>query len=134
MSTNKVYGDNSNKLKFIEKNVDMNLRNTSLLQRYRRVIKVDSCIHSFFGASKLSADLLVQEYGRNFGLKTVCFRGGCLTGPKHAGAELHGFLSYLVKTVLAKKVYKIYGYKGKQVRDNLHSSDLVVFGNTTKNQ
>ncbi len=126
MSTNKVYGDNSNKFNFIEKKYRYELDKT---HRYYKGIdeslSVDSCIHSFFGASKLSADLLVQEYGRNFGLKTVCFRGGCLTGPNHAGAELHGFLSYLVKTVLAKKVYKIYGYKGKQVRDNLHSSDLV---------
>ena len=88
-------------------------------------LSIDSCVHSFFGASKLSADILVQEYGKNFGLKTVCFRGGCLTGPAHAGAELHGFLSYLVKTIMNQKTYNIYGYKGKQVRDNLHSSDLV---------
>ena len=88
-------------------------------------MSIDSCVHSFFGASKLSADLFVQEYGKNLGLNTVCFRAGCLTGPAHSGAELHGFLSYLIKTILSKKTYNVFGYKGKQVRDNLHSSDLV---------
>ena len=88
-------------------------------------MSIEDCVHSFFGTSKLSADLLVQEYGKNLGLKTVCFRGGCLTGSSHSGAELHGFLSFLVKTISNKKEYKIFGYKGKQVRDNLHSSDLV---------
>ena len=88
-------------------------------------LKIDQNIHSLFGCSKLSADIFVQEYGNNFGMKTVCFRAGCLTGSSHSGAELHGFLSYLVKTVLSKKKYLIFGYKGKQVRDNLHSKDLI---------
>ena len=86
---------------------------------------IDNCTHSFFGVSKTYADLIVQEYGKNVGLKTVCFRGGCITGPNHSGAKLHGFLSYLVKLTSNKKKYTIIGYKGKQVRDNLHSSDLV---------
>ncbi len=126
MSTNKVYGDNPNKLNLIEKNKRFELKkNDKFFNGINETMSIDSCTHSFFGTSKLSADLLVQEYGKNFGLKTVCFRGGCLTGPAHTGAELHGFLSFLVKTILKKKVYKIFGYKGKQVRDNLHSSDLV---------
>ena len=86
---------------------------------------IDNCIHSFFGVSKTYADLIVQEYGRNIGLNTVSFRGGCITGPNHSGAKLHGFLSYLVKSCLSKKKYSLIGYKGKQVRDNLHSSDLI---------
>ena len=88
-------------------------------------MSIQNCVHSLFGVSKLSADLMVQEYGKNFGLKTVSFRAGCLTGPMHSGAELHGFLSFLVKQTVNKKKYKIFGYKGKQVRDNLHSYDLV---------
>ena len=126
LSTNKVYGDNPNKLFFLEKKNRYELSNKN--RHYIGInedLKLDRCIHSFFGSSKLSADILVQEYGNNFGMKTVCFRGGCLTGSSHQGAELHGFLSYLVKTILKKKIYKIFGYKGKQVRDNLHSSDLV---------
>ncbi len=100
-------------------------KNHKFYKGFNESMSVESCIHSFFGTSKLSADLLVQEYGRNFGLKTVSFRAGCLTGPAHMGAELHGFLSYLVKTIIKNKPYEIFGYKGKQVRDNLHSSDLV---------
>jgi len=126
ISTNKVYGDNPNNLSFIEKKTRFELKKSN--KYYFGIdesLKLDGCIHSFFGSSKLSADILVQEFGKNFGMKTVCFRGGCLTGPSHKGAELHGFLSYLVKTVLNNKVYKVFGYKGKQVRDNLHSSDLV---------
>ena len=88
-------------------------------------MSIDDTTHSFFGASKTAADLLVQEYGRYFNLKTVCFRGGCLTGENHSGAELHGFLSFLVKSVLNKRPYSIFGYKGKQVRDNIHSLDVV---------
>jgi CDP-paratose 2-epimerase len=88
-------------------------------------MSIDGCLHSLFGASKLSADLLVQEYGRYFQLKTGVFRGGCLTGPMHSGTELHGFLSYLVRCCITGKKYLIYGYKGKQVRDNIHSFDLV---------
>ena len=88
-------------------------------------MSLDNCVHSFFGASKSYADLIVQEYGKNVGLKTVCFRAGCITGPNHSGAKLHGFLSYLVKSVLKRKMYSIFGYKGKQVRDNIHSYDLI---------
>ena len=88
-------------------------------------MSIDNCTHSFFGSSKSYADLIVQEYGKNVGLKTACFRAGCITGPNHSGAKLHGFLSYLVKTALVKKKYAIIGYKGKQVRDNIHSADLV---------
>jgi len=95
---------------------------------------IDQSKHSLFGASKVAADVLVQEYGRYFNLNTVCFRGGCLTGPAHSGAELHGFLAYLVKCVVTAKPYKVFGYKGKQVRDNIHSFDLVnAFWNYTEN-
>lgn len=86
---------------------------------------IDNCKHSFFGASKLYADIIVQEYGKNLGLKTVCFRAGCITGPNHSGAELHGFLSFMIKSCLKKNSFKIIGYKGKQVRDNIHSYDLI---------
>ena len=88
-------------------------------------MSLDNCTHSFFGVSKSYADLVVQEYGKNIGLKTACFRAGCITGPNHSGAKLHGFLSYLVKISLRKKKYTLIGYKGKQVRDNIHSHDLV---------
>ena len=90
-------------------------------------MSVDNCIHSFFGVSKSYADLLLQEYGKNAGMKTVCFRAGCITGPNHSGAKLHGFLSYLVKASLQKKQYTLIGYKGKQVRDNIHSFDVATF-------
>ena len=126
MSTNKVYGDNPNKLKLIEKS---NRWELSKKNKYFKGIdenfSIDHCTHSFFGVSKTYADLIVQEYGNNVGLKTVCFRAGCITGPNHSGTKLHGFLSYLVKSSLSKKKYTIIGYKGKQVRDNLHSFDLV---------
>jgi CDP-paratose 2-epimerase len=89
-------------------------------------MSIDQSLHSLFGVSKLSADLLVQEYGRYFGLRTACFRGGCLTGPAHSGAELHGFLAYLVKCAVTELPYTVVGFKGKQVRDNLHASDLVA--------
>jgi CDP-paratose 2-epimerase len=88
-------------------------------------MSIDQSKHSIFGASKVAADVLVQEYGRYFGMNTVCFRGGCLTGPAHSGAELHGFLAYLVKCAVTNKPYKVFGYKGKQVRDNIHSKDLI---------
>ena len=126
MSTNKIYGDNPNKLKIIEKKNRWELReNNKYFKGIDEKFSIDNCIHSFFGVSKAYADLIVQEYGKNVGLKTVCFRGGCLTGPSHSGAKLHGFLSYLVKISLTKKRYSLIGYKGKQVRDNLHSYDLV---------
>ena len=126
MSTNKVYGDNPNKLQIIEKEKRWELKEKD--KYYKGIdekFSIDNCTHSFFGVSKTYADLIVQEYGKNIGLKTVCFRGGCLTGPNHNGAKLHGFLSYLVKISLAKQKYSLIGYKGKQVRDNLHSYDLV---------
>jgi len=126
MSTNKVYGDNPNKLNIIEKSKRWELKENN--KYYRGIdenFSIDDCTHSFFGVSKTYADLIVQEYGKNIGLNTVCFRGGCITGPNHSGAKLHGFLSYLVKSSLSKKKYSIIGYKGKQVRDNIHSYDLV---------
>ncbi len=126
MSTNKVYGDNPNKFKLKEEKLRWEL---SKKDPYHKGIdekfSIDHCTHSFFGASKVYADLIVQEYGKNVGLNTVCFRGGCITGPNHSGAKLHGFLSYLTKLSLKDKKYSIIGYKGKQVRDNLHSNDLV---------
>tara|TARA_Y100000768_G_scaffold256698_1_gene195177 strand:- start:34 stop:1080 length:1047 start_codon:yes stop_codon:yes gene_type:complete len=126
MSTNKVYGDNPNKLKFYEQNSRWELKkNDNFFKGIDEKFPIDDCTHSFFGVSKTYADLIVQEYGKNVGLKTVCFRGGCITGPNHSGAKLHGFLSYLVKLSLKNKKYNIIGYKGKQVRDNLHSLDLV---------
>ena len=126
MSTNKVYGDNPNKLNIVEKSKRWELKKKDInFKGINENFSIDNCTHSFFGVSKTYADLIVQEYGKNVGLKTVCFRGGCLTGPNHSGAKLHGFLSYLVKISLAKKKYSLIGYKGKQVRDNLHSHDLV---------
>ena len=126
MSTNKVYGDNPNKLKFIEKKTRWELSKKN--KHYKGInenFSIDQCTHSFFGVSKTYADLIVQEYGKNVGLKTVCFRAGCITGPNHSGAKLHGFLSYLVKASINKRKYSLIGYKGKQVRDNLHSFDLI---------
>ena len=126
MSTNKVYGDNPNKLPLIEKKTRWEVnKNHKFVNGIDETMSLDSCTHSFFGVSKTYADLIVQEYGKNIGLKTACFRAGCITGPNHSGAKLHGFLSYLVKSCLTKKSYNIIGYKGKQVRDNLHSKDLV---------
>jgi CDP-paratose 2-epimerase len=126
MSTNKVYGDNPNKLNIIEKSKRWELRSSD--NNYKGIkenFSLDNCTHSFFGVSKVYSDLIAQEYGSNIGLKTSIFRGGCITGPNHSGAKLHGFLSYLVKSSLKEKKYTMIGYKGKQVRDNLHSSDLV---------
>ena len=126
VSTNKVYGDNPNKLKIYEKNTRWELKKTDKFYKgIKENFPIDNATHSFFGVSKTYADLIVQEYGKNIGLKTVCFRGGCITGPNHSGATLHGFLSYLVKASLNQKRYNLIGYKGKQVRDNLHSHDLV---------
>ena len=126
MSTNKVYGDNPNNLNLIEKDKRWELsKKDKIFKGIDEKFSIDNCTHSFFGVSKTYADLIVQEYGKNIGLKTVSFRGGCITGPNHNGAKLHGFLSYLVKVSLLKKKYLLIGYKGKQVRDNLHSEDLV---------
>ena len=134
-STNKVYGDNPNKLKFIEKSTRWELKKTDKFYRgINESLSIDNCTHSFFGVSKSYADLLAQEYNNNFGINVACFRAGCITGPNHSGAELHGFLSYLVKSCIKKKSYKLIGYKGKQVRDNLHSYDLTnAFWNYYKN-
>lgn len=125
-STNKVYGDNPNYLPFIEQDTRFELPED---HKYHigidETFSMDNTKHSLFGCSKASADLYVQEYARYFGLNTTIFRGGCLTGSKHKGAELHGFLNYLVKCNKEGRVYNIFGYKGKQVRDNIHSSDLV---------
>jgi len=126
MSTNKVYGDNPNLLPLIEKKTRWEIKkNHKFKSGIDESMSIDNCTHSFFGASKSYADLIVQEYGKNIGLKTACFRAGCITGPNHSGAKLHGFLSYLVKASLQSKKYFLIGYKGKQVRDNIHSNDLV---------
>jgi CDP-paratose 2-epimerase len=125
-STNKVYGDTPNHLPLIEQDKRFELSNDhKYFNGIDETMSIDNCLHSVFGASKVAADIMTQEYGRYFGLKTGVFRGGCLTGPAHSGTQLHGFLSYLVKCAVTKRKYKIYGYKGKQVRDNIHSFDLV---------
>ena len=126
MSTNKVYGDNPNFLPLVEKKTRWEILGSHKFKSgIDESMSIDNCTHSFFGASKSYADLIVQEYGKNIGLRTACFRAGCITGPNHSGAKLHGFLSYLVKTSILKKKYFLIGYKGKQVRDNIHSEDLV---------
>lgn len=125
-STNKVYGDRPNTLPLVEMETRFELpKNHRYYQGIDESMSIDNCIHSIFGVSKTSADLMVQEYGKYFGLHTAVFRGGCLTGPAHSGAQLHGFLSYLVRCIATGKKYTIFGYKGKQVRDNIHSYDLV---------
>ena len=127
VSTNKVYGDRPNTLPLVEQATRYELAPSHPWAEHGipEDMAVDDCLHSLFGVSKLSADMLVQEYGRYFGIKTVCFRGGCLTGPGHAGAQLHGFLSYLVRCAVTDQSYTVFGYKGKQVRDNIHARDLV---------
>ena len=125
-STNKVYGDTPNLLPLVEHELRWEIEETHpYTHGIDETMSVDQCKHSLFGASKLAADVLVQEYGRYFDMRTAVFRGGCLTGPSHSGTELHGFLSYLMKCTLTGAQYNVYGYKGKQVRDNIHSSDLV---------
>jgi CDP-paratose 2-epimerase len=125
-STNKVYGDTPNYLPFVEQELRWEIEEAHpFSQGINETMSLDQSKHSLFGASKVAADVLTQEYGRYFGLKTAVFRGGCLTGPSHSGTELHGFLSYLMKCTMTGTPYKIYGYKGKQVRDNIHSYDLV---------
>jgi CDP-paratose 2-epimerase len=125
-STNKVYGDNPNRLPLVELEKRYELdKSHKYYPGIDETMSIDQNLHSLFGASKLAADILVQEYGRYFGLKTVSFRGGCLTGPLHSGTRLHGFLSYLVRCAITGIPYHIFGYKGKQVRDNIHSYDLV---------
>ncbi len=127
MSTNKVYGDRPNTIPLQEFPLRWDFADPQYAKGIDEMFSIDQSKHSLFGASKLAADMLVQEYGRYFDMPTCCLRGGCLTGPNHSGVELHGFLSYLVKCNLEKRVYRIYGYKGKQVRDNLHSVDVAAF-------
>ncbi len=127
VSTNKVYGDTPNRLPLVEMESRWEVEPSHPYAAHGidEEMSVDHTLHSLFGASKLAADVLVQEYGRYFDMKTACFRGGCLTGPGHSGAELHGFLAYLVKCAVTGKRYTVFGYQGKQVRDNIHSYDFV---------
>jgi CDP-paratose 2-epimerase len=126
-STNKVYGDTPNALPLVEQDTRWELDGGHVWARHGidESMSIDASTHSLFGVSKVAGDLLVQEYGRYFSMKTACFRGGCLTGPGHSGAQLHGFLSYLVKCAITGDPYTVFGYKGKQVRDNIHAWDLV---------
>ena len=124
--TNKVYGDTPNRLPLVEQETRWEVDAAHAFHAgVDESMSIDQTLHSVFGAGKVAADVMVQEYGRYFGMPTVCFRGGCLTGPGHAGAELHGFLHYLMKCVVTGAKYRVYGYKGKQVRDNIHSADMV---------
>lgn len=125
MSTNKVYGDAPNEIPLVELDRRYDYARPEDYQGISEMCRIDQNLHSLFGASKVAADVLTQEYGRYFGMPTVCFRGGCLTGPSHSGVELHGFLNYLVKVAVRGEVYTIFGYKGKQVRDQIHSQDVV---------
>ncbi len=127
MSTNKVYGDAPNELPLVELEKRWDYADPAYYNGIPETFRIDRSKHSIFGASKVAADIMVQEYGRYFGMKTCCLRGGCLTGPNHAGVELHGFLSYLIKCNVTGRKYTIYGYKGKQVRDNIHSYDVARF-------
>jgi CDP-paratose 2-epimerase len=125
MSTNKVYGDAPNFLPLVERETRYDYADPADYQGVKETMSLDQCLHSVFGASKVAADVMAQEYGRYFGLRTGIFRGGCLTGPSHSGVELHGFLNYLVKVAKADETYTIIGYKGKQVRDQIHSYDVI---------
>ena len=127
MSTNKVYGDGPNEIPLTETETRWEYADPNYLNGIDESFRIDQSKHSLFGASKVAADVMVQEYGRSFGLPTCCLRGGCLTGPNHSGVELHGFLSYLIKCNIEGRTYKVFGYKGKQVRDNIHSHDVVAF-------
>jgi len=124
MSTNKVYGDAPNELELKELETRWDYADEALFNGVDETMRIDRSKHSLFGASKVAADIMVQEYGRYFGMRTACFRGGCLTGPAHSAAELHGFLAYLIKCTRQGRPYRIFGYKGKQVRDNIHSLDV----------
>jgi CDP-paratose 2-epimerase len=125
MSTNKVYGDAPNEKPLKELETRFDYADAADFEGIDETCRIDRSLHSVFGASKLAADVMAQEYGRYFGLKVGVFRGGCLTGPSHSGVELHGFLSYLVKVAVTGQTYTVYGYKGKQVRDNIHSYDVI---------
>ena len=127
MSTNKVYGDAPNEIPLAEGETRWNYADERYADGIREDFRIDQSKHSLFGASKVAADICVQEYGRYFNMPTACLRGGCLTGPNHSGVELHGFISYLIKCNLSGKEYTIFGYKGKQVRDNIHSYDVAAF-------
>jgi CDP-paratose 2-epimerase len=129
MSTNKVYGDAPNRLNLAEKETRWDYADPRYADGIKETFSIDHSMHSIFGASKVAADVMAQEYGRYFQMPTCCLRGGCLTGPNHSGVELHGFLSYLIRCNLEGKTYKIFGYKGKQVRDNIHSFDVARFMN-----
>jgi CDP-paratose 2-epimerase len=125
-STNKVYGDTPNALPLQEQESRWEIEpQHTYVNGIREDMSIDQTLHSLFGASKVAADVLVQEYGRYFGMYTACFRGGCLTGPNHSGTQLHGFLAYLMKCTMTGSPYTVFGYKGKQVRDNIHSADLI---------
>jgi CDP-paratose 2-epimerase len=126
LSTNKVYGDAPNELPLVELETRWDYADEADWHGINETCRIDQTMHSLFGASKVAADVLVQEYGRYHGLPTVCFRGGCLTGPQHAGAELHGFLAYLARAIGEGRTYRVFGYKGKQVRDNIHSYDVCT--------
>lgn len=127
LSTNKVYGDAPNELPLVETETrwELDPSHPWAEHGFDETMRIDQSKHSLFGASKVAADVLTQEYGRYFGMNTACFRGGCLTGPQHSGAQLHGFLAYLVRCAVTGTPYTVFGYKGKQVRDNIHSHDLV---------
>ncbi len=125
MSTNKVYGEAPNEIPLVEQETRYDYARPEDFAGVNETCRIDRTMHSLFGASKAAADLVAQEYGRYFGINVGVFRGGCLTGPSHSGVELHGFLSYLVKATLKEGNYSVFGYKGKQVRDNIHSSDVV---------
>ncbi|HBG45998.1 MAG TPA: NAD-dependent epimerase [Deltaproteobacteria bacterium] len=127
LSTNKVYGDAPNELALKESETRYDYADDTYARGITEDMRIDRSKHSLFGASKVAADVMAQEYGRYFGMPTACLRGGCLTGPNHSGVELHGFLSYLIRCNLDRKTYKVYGYKGKQVRDNIHSYDVTGF-------
>ena len=126
LSTNKVYGDAPNELPLVELETRWDYADPAQKDGIDETCRIDATMHSLFGASKVAADVLVQEYGRYFGMPTVCFRGGCLTGPHHSGAELHGFLAYIARAIRERRTYRIFGYKGKQVRDNIHSYDVCT--------
>ena len=126
MSTNKVYGDAPNEIPLRETETRWEYARPEDYQGVSEQCRIDQCLHSLFGASKVAADVLTQEYGRYFGMKTGTFRGGCLTGSHHSGVELHGFLSYLVKVAVADEEYRVFGYKAKQVRDQIHSADVIA--------
>ena len=127
LSTNKVYGDRPNTLELVERDTRWDFADPACAEGIAEDFPIDQSKHSVFGASKVAADVMVQEYGRYFDMPTCCLRGGCLTGPNHSGVELHGFVSYLIRCNLERRKYTVFGYQGKQVRDNIHSHDVAAF-------